>query len=486
MSDINNKVIKATKWSIFTEIIVKIISPITNMILARLLAPEAFGVVATATMITSFSDIFTDAGFQKYIIQHKFKNKNEQDLSICVAFWTNLFLSFFIWIIISIFSKQLATLVGNPGLGTVICIAASVLPLTSFSSIQMAIYRKGFDFKTLSVTRIVGKFIPFIVTIPLIYSGMSYWALIIGNIMGELSNAIILTCYSKWKPKFKYSFRKLREMFSFCIWTLSEAISAWMVSNVSIFIIGNMLSAYYLGVYKTAITTVNQIVSIISASTISVLFSTLSELQNDREQYNNMVLKFQRYVGILVIPLGAGIFIFRNMVTYILLGSQWSEASLIIGLWGLIICESVILNDFSGTILLSKGKPKLIFIANFIQILLTIPALLWSSHYSFELMVIVSAIIRIQLPFTQTLMASKITGLKVRNIIDDIIPFIGATLIMSLVGCILKWYRNMLTFNIISIIVCVITYFGVLYIIPSTRKDINMQLRKIKSKLSNS
>ena len=75
MSNIDERVGSAAKWSIFTEIIVKIISPITNMILARILVPEEFGVVATVTMIVSFADIFTDAGFQKYVVQHQFKTK---------------------------------------------------------------------------------------------------------------------------------------------------------------------------------------------------------------------------------------------------------------------------------------------------------------------------------------------------------------------------------------------------------------------------
>lgn len=106
-NDLNRRVISATKWSIATEILVKIISPVTSMILARLLVPEAFGVVATVTMIVSFTDIFTDAGFQKYIIQHKFKNEIDEDLSINVAFWTNLSISIIFWLIILLFSKQM-------------------------------------------------------------------------------------------------------------------------------------------------------------------------------------------------------------------------------------------------------------------------------------------------------------------------------------------------------------------------------------------
>jgi hypothetical protein len=63
----SNKVGSALKWSTITEIASKLISPITNMVLARLLAPEAFGLVATVTMVVTFAEVFTDAGFQKYI-----------------------------------------------------------------------------------------------------------------------------------------------------------------------------------------------------------------------------------------------------------------------------------------------------------------------------------------------------------------------------------------------------------------------------------
>ena len=70
-TNLNRKIGQATKWSSITEILSKLISPIVNIVLARLLAPEAFGIVATITMVISFAEVFTDAGFQKYIIQHE-------------------------------------------------------------------------------------------------------------------------------------------------------------------------------------------------------------------------------------------------------------------------------------------------------------------------------------------------------------------------------------------------------------------------------
>ena len=90
---LKKKIINATKWSSITELAAKIISPITYMILARILAPEAFGVVATIAMIISFAEMFTDAGFQKYLVQREFKDDIEKYKSANVAFWTNLGIS---------------------------------------------------------------------------------------------------------------------------------------------------------------------------------------------------------------------------------------------------------------------------------------------------------------------------------------------------------------------------------------------------------
>lgn len=483
MSNINERVGSAAKWSIFTEIIVKIISPITNMILARILVPEEFGVVATVTMIVSFADIFTDAGFQKYVVQHQFKTKEDEDVSTCVAFWTNISASLLLWFFIFIFSNQLAEMVGNPGLGSVIYIGAAILPLTSFSSIQTALFRKHLDFRGISYARIAVKIVPLVVTIPLALMGFSYWALIVGNIVGELCNAVLLTCLSSWKPRFVYSFDKLKEMIVFCGWTLLETISAWMVSNIGIFIIGKTFNDYYLGVYKTSTTMVSQITSIISAATISVLFSALSRLQDDREQYKQIYYKFLRYIGLFVVPLGAGIFVYRDVVTNILLGSQWKEAYLLIGFWGFILSESVIFHDMSGTITLSKGEPKLLFANNMVQAILMVPALYFSAKYGFTALVITSCIVRIQLPIVQTFFAQMVSGIKVLDIFSEIKSYIIATAVMVIMALVMRSFIHGGILLYLSIFVCILIYFGMLWIQKDSRDMITNILNIAKAKI---
>lgn len=485
MSDINikNKMKNATKWSLITEIIAKLVSPVTNMILARILMPEAFGIVSTITMITSFADIFTDAGFQKYLIQHEFKNEKEKLENVNVAFWTNISISLIAWILIIIFRKKIAIMVGNPGLGNVIAIASVQLIITSFSSIQMALYRRDFDFKTLFLVRMVSILIPIIITIPLAFLGMDYWALIIGTIFGQLSNSLIMTFKSKWKPKLFYKISILKEMLSFSMWSLIESISIWLTAWIDVFIIGNSINQYYLGLYKTSTTLVNALMSLITASIIPVLFSTLSRLQNDEKQFNNVFLKMQRLVSIFVFPLGIGVYIYRDLATEIMLGSQWKEASNIIGIWSLTSCILIVLNNFNSEIYRAKGRPKLSFLSQVLHLIFLVPVCLISSKYGFWTLIKARALIRLQGIIVGFILMKFSIKFPIKKIFKNILPTLLASILMGILAMILRELNNGILYDIISIIICSISYFLILSLFPNIRIEFKKIILNIKLKI---
>lgn len=93
----NNKISTATRWSFLTQLLSKLLTPITNMILARILVPNVFGVIATITMITSFADLLTESGFQQYLIQKDFQNEEKIKECANIAFFYK-----FLYFIISI------------------------------------------------------------------------------------------------------------------------------------------------------------------------------------------------------------------------------------------------------------------------------------------------------------------------------------------------------------------------------------------------
>jgi O-antigen/teichoic acid export membrane protein len=468
---LNNKIGNATKWSTITEILAKLVMPISNMILARLLVPEAFGVVATITMITSFADMISDAGFQKYLIQREFKTEKEKYDNTSVAFWTNLLLSFFIWVVIALFATPISNLVGSPGLELVIIISCISLSLTSFSSIQTALYRRGFDYKTLFVTRMISICIPFVITIPLTLLWHSYWALVIGTISGNLTNAVVLTLKSKWKPTAFYSFSILKGMISFSIWSLVESVAVWLISWGDTFIVGTLLNSYYLGLYKTSMSTVNSIIALITSSTLSILLTALSRLQNDEQEYQLMFFKFQRVAGLFVFPMGVGMFMYSDFITNILLGSQWEEASRFVGIWGLMSAISIVFSTYSGIVYISKGKPKVSFWAQILQLIVLIPAVYISSRYSFSTLIYTRSLIRIEGFLVHFLFIYYIFKISPWKIIRNVTPSIIASIGMLFVAYFLRQFYDGVWWNIVSIVICAVFYLGVILLFRDLRKE---------------
>ncbi|PWX13870.1 lipopolysaccharide biosynthesis protein [Clostridium perfringens] len=479
----SSKIVNATKWSSITEIAAKIVSPVTNMILARIISPEAFGVVATITMIMSFADMFTDAGFQKYLVQHEFKDENEKFENANVAFWTNLGISIFLWVIIIIFRDYISKLVGNPGLGNVIAIACVQLLLTSFSSIQMALYRRDFDFKTLFLVRMLSVGIPFIITIPLAFLGFGYWSLIIGSIVIQLSNAIIMTLKSKWKPHLFYSIKILKEMMSFSIWSLVEAISIWFTSWADMFIIGTSLSQYYLGLYKTSIAMVNIIMSLITSAIVPILFSALSRLQNDDEKFNKMYFSTQKIVSIFVFPLGIGIYLYRDLATTILLGSKWSEASDIVGVWALTSTIMIVFGNLCSEVYRAKGRPKLSFLAQILHLVVLVPVCIIGSKYGFWILVYARAWVRMEFVLVHFIIMKFLIGISVSKTFKSILPTAISSIAMGILGLLLREISKGLLWTLISVLICSLFYFAILYLFPSMRLYINKVLKKVNSNI---
>lgn len=337
---------------------------------------EEYGIIATLSMIIVFAEIFTDAGFQKYIIQHEYNNDEEKDQSINVAFWSNLIFSIVLWLLIAILSKPLMRLVGNPGYEIPLIVACASIPLSAFSSIQMAVYKRNFEYKTLFKIRIIGILVPLFVTVPCAFVFRNYWALLIGTITSNTVNAVILTLYSSWKPRFYYSWKQFVEMFSFTFWSMLEAISNWLVTYFDVFVIGTILNQHYLGLYKTGSGLVTQVFSLITATTSSILFASLSRAQNNLEEFKKIFFVFQKWVGMLVIPLGFGFFCYSLLFTEITMGDQWKEASSLIGLWGVTSAYMIVLNHYCGISYRALGKPKLSTFSEWLHILF-----LWPGTY---------------------------------------------------------------------------------------------------------
>ena len=465
----DTKVVAAAKWSLVTEVLAKLITPVTNIILAHILAPTAFGILATIMMVISFAEMLADAGFQKFLVQYEFESEHEKQKNVSVAFISNIVLAIVLWLVIIICRDELAILVGNEGLGFPLAIMGAMLPLGAFSSIQMAMYRRSFNFKFLLSIRMITIITPLFISIPMALAGFDYWSLIAGLLAAHLFTAIALCVRQEKLISIYFSSTVFRKMFSFSAWSLAEAFSIWLTAWVDTFIISHFLNAYYLGLYKMPTAIVTTIMAIATSSMAPVLFSALSRHQHNQVEFEKTFLTFQRYMALFLVPLGVGMFVYQDFIVEILLGPQWKLAGIVLGSWALSSSLVTAISYLISEAFRAKGMPNISFLAQMAHLFVLIPVIYVCVQYDFTTFVYARSIVRVQMIAVLLYLLAIYVGMNAWLVIRNIKSYIIASAVVGTGSYVLLHLHNSMIWTIFCICISLILYLVVLYLFPTER-----------------
>ena len=469
MENIEGKTKNAFKWSTITEIFARIIQPITNMILARLLLPEAFGVLSTIMMVIAFAEVFVESGFQKFLIQHEFSNVKEEREYLSVAFWTNLVFSLFIYIVLTVFSKQLVHFVGNDELGLPLSVISIVVPIYGIIGIQNCQLRKSLNFKKLFYVRISAALVPLFITIPSALIGMDFWALIVGNIAGAIVRSVMLYFVGHFKPSFYFNLDQLKHMLKAGMWTLLDGIAVWATLWLDTFLIARNLSNYHLGIYKNSITTITEFFAIVTSAITPVLFASLSRVQNNNAEFNKLFLKVQKTLSIFLIPMGAGLYFHSGLATEILFGPGWEEASRFIGVTSIAIALRTIFVSFYSEAYRAKGKFQIPLYMQLLDILILVPTCTIAVKQGFWQLVYARAFVRLDLILPGVIVIWLVCRISLLDTIKVVVHPIIATSGISVIIVLIRGLSSSYIWQFTSIVISIGGYFVILFLFKEER-----------------
>lgn len=461
---LQGRVAGAARWSVAAEVAAKLVSLGVNMLLARLVAPAAYGVLATAMMVTSFADLFTDAGFQKYLVQHEFSSDAERSDAASVAFWTNLAFSLALWALVCLLREPIAALAGSPGYGAVVAVACAQLPLTAFTSVAMALLRRALDFRRLFFLRMAQSAVPLVVTVPLALLGLSHWALVLGTLAGHAVNAAALLLTGAWRPRLFYRLRVLRGMFSFSFWTMLESVSIWACSWFDLFLIGHAFSEYYLGLYRNAVNNAGALIALVTTPVYTVLFSGLSRLQEDAAGFSGLFYATLRSLAFLVFPMGAGLFLYRDLATSVLLGSQWMEAVPVVGLWALSSALMAVVSSPCSEVLRARGLPRASLLCQMIKLALSVAAGVWAIPHGFLAVVCACVAMRFTLPVALWAVLRLRCGFRIAELLRTLWKPALCTGLMALLALLLQRLGGGALWSWCSMGLCALFYALLLFL----------------------
>lgn len=321
-NDKGTVVIKNLIWRYAERCGAQIIQFVVQIILARLLTPQEYGLIGLMTVFISLALVFAQSGMGQALVQKK--QSDETDFS--TVFYFSIAFSLVIYAVLYFSAPLIADFYQEPILVDVVRVLSIMVIIGAVNSVQQAYVQKHMQFKRFFYSTLSGTIVSAVIGIAMAYHGFGIWALVAQQISNQLIGAIVLWFTVKWRPKWIFSFKRMGKLFSFGWKMLCSSLIDTLYSNIYSLVIGKRYSSADLGFYNKGKQFPMLIVQNINTTITSVLFPVLSEVQDEKERLKSMVRRSIVTSTFLIFPAMAGLAAVAKPLTILLLTEKWLPA----------------------------------------------------------------------------------------------------------------------------------------------------------------
>lgn len=314
-----NKVFSNMVWRFAERCGAQIVTFVVSIVLARLLAPEAYGKIALITVFTTILQVFVDSGLGTALIQ---KNDSD-DLDFSSVFYFNFVVCIILYAGMFIAAPFIAKFYNDISLTPIIRVTSLTIIISGVKGIQQSYVSKNMLFKKFFYSTLSGTVFSAFLGICLAYAGAGVWAIVAQQLSNTAIDTLILWITVKWRPKNLFSWERLKNLLSFGWKMLVSALLDTVYTNIRSLVIGKMYSASDLAFYNQGDKLPSVIVNNINASIDSVLLPILAKEQEDRERVKNMTRRAIKTSTYIMAPLMMGLAFCAKPLVQIILTENW-------------------------------------------------------------------------------------------------------------------------------------------------------------------
>lgn len=312
----------SVRWSAFSKYGAQGVQFVISMVLARLLAPEYFGLLGMATVITGFVKVFKNLGFGSSIVQRK----EVSDDLLSTLFWINLGVCLLVGVIVLGISPLAAWMYDDPRVMPIIAVLSINFVFSGFTMVPTALLQRRMEFKKLAIREIGGVLAAGLTAIPLAWMGWGVWALVGSTLASSFIQMVLINLAVPFWPRLVYDRQGLSECLKFGLNITGFNIFNYFARNADNLIIGLFLGPTALGFYslgyKLMLLPRDSVTRVISR----VLFPKLSKLQDDDERLADVYLRATSAIAFVTFPLMAGLAVLAEPFVQVVLGEKWLPA----------------------------------------------------------------------------------------------------------------------------------------------------------------
>ncbi|MDB5115997.1 MAG: polysaccharide biosynthesis protein [Mucilaginibacter sp.] len=454
-----NTAINGAKWTSISTVIGSFLQFAQMAVLARLILPSSFGIVALSSLVINFLSIFVHLGFANSIIYKQEASKK----SLSTIYFFNIMIGLLMFSLIWLTAPLLIVYFKEPRLGTVLKVAAFYFPVVFFGQMYNTLLEKDLKFKYIAISDIVTAILTIIVTVGFAYAGYQEMALIYGQLSAQITRTILMNVFGRklFQPIFYFNLKEIKEHLIFGIFNTGDSLIIFANGNIDTILIGGVLGVKELGYYTMASTLAVYPVSKICPIITQTCYPIMAKMNGNSEALKSAFLKIVDLITYIIIPLLGGLYIMVSNVIPLFYGPHWGETIPLIKIFVFMALASSLTYP-SSPLVFSKGKPNLLFYINLITFCIRFPLVLLLAKYYGVMGVAVAYLISNIISFGMVYgLVQYLVGSYVKTFLRDISKPIIFCLIM--IGVILL-YRHFVTSTGLVNTIIQIAIGGMVYI----------------------
>lgn len=301
---------------------IQAIQLVISIVLARLLVPENYGVVAIASTIVTILTSIVQSSFNAPLVQ----KKELSQIDLTSSFYVMLAIAGALYFILFTASPTIADIYGMPDLALVVRVLSLVLIIGSWNSIQMALVYRNLKFRASMLINVVGIIVQGIVGIGMAYRGFGVWSLVSSQITYQIVIGFLYGCYNKWVPGICFSIQSIKDIWKIGIPLCGAELLTIVSSNVYPMIIGLRYTKAELGLYQKGNSVPTTIVNGVVTACSTVFFSMMSRVQEDYDNLKQLLRNGVAITSYLIVPIALGLFSISKDFITVVLGENWLDA----------------------------------------------------------------------------------------------------------------------------------------------------------------
>lgn len=316
---LKQKTVSNVKWSFVESMSLKAISFVLGIVLARLLLPSDFGLLAVVNVFYLLVTLFIDGGLKEALIQKK--EATEVDYSS--VFWTNIAISLFLYLILFSVAPYIERFYNYHNLGFYIRIQSLTLIIESFSIVQIAKATKELNLKKITKARVPASLVSFVVGVYLAYQGFGIMSLIIQQLINTSLYTIVLVFSVRYKPAFVFSKKSILSLYKFGVKILAIAILSRFYAQSLNLIYAKFYTPQLLGLNNKSSTLQNTPIEILNTTFMKGVYPTYIALKDDINKLKDFFKFNIELLNLLMILSNAVFFFMAEEIITIVLGEKW-------------------------------------------------------------------------------------------------------------------------------------------------------------------